>query len=73
MTNAHNEVETRALDTLTAEVLEALKTEDATAARDALGEMEGIWMNTDCPDVRDRAAAFMHQYAAQGEYVRFAA
>lgn len=73
MTTAHIVLETRALNTLTAEVLAALTTKNATTARDALGEMEGIWMNTESLDIRERAATFMRQHATHGEYVEFSA
>lgn len=73
MTTAHIEIETRALNLLTEEVRDALATQDTTTARDALGEMEGIWMRTESADIRDQAAAFMRQYAAHGEYVEFSA
>jgi hypothetical protein len=67
------ELETRALNALTLEVTEALKAHDVITVRDALGEMEGIWMHTECSDVRDRAAAFMRHHAAQGEFYEFSA
>ncbi len=73
MTTAHIEIETRALNVLAGEVREALTTQDTTTARDALGEMEGIWMHTESADIRDQAAAFMRQHAAHGEYVEFLA
>jgi hypothetical protein len=73
MTTTHIEIETRAMNALTEEVREALATQDTTTARDALGEMEGIWMNTECPDIREQAAAFMREHAAHSEYVGFSA
>ncbi len=73
MNTNHNEVENRAMNALIAEVAEAMKAQDTLTVRDALGEMEGIWMHTECPEIRIRAAAFMRQYAAQGEFYKFSA
>lgn len=73
MNTNHIEVENRATNALMAEVAEALKAYDTLTVRDALGEMEGIWMHTECPEIRSRAAAFMRQHAAQGEFYKFSA
>lgn len=73
MNTNHIELENRAMNALTAEVAAALTAHDTLTVRDALGEMEGIWMHTECPEIRSRAADFMRQHAAHGEYFEFSA
>ncbi|WLR98749.1 hypothetical protein [Shinella sumterensis] len=73
MNTNHIELESRALNALIAEVAEALTADDTLTVSDALDEMEGIWMHTECPEIRSRAAAFMRQHAAYGEFYKFSA
>lgn len=71
MTISNVELEIRAFTALTVEVAEAVKARDDMTARDALSELEGMWMHTESPALRDHIADFMGQHAAHGEFVRF--
>lgn len=73
MSTNHIELQTREFNALTAEVIEAVSTRDTLTARDALGEIEGVWLHTECPVLREATANFMRQHAAHAKFFRFSA
>lgn len=73
MTAQYRNLEAREINSLTVEITTALASNDAATARDALCEIEGIWIHTECPDIRSRAAALMRDNVTHGEFVRFSA
>lgn len=46
---------------------------DTETARLALAEIEGVWMNTEWPRLREAAASFLRRNAAYAEFYEFTA
>jgi len=53
------------------EVRDSIRTGDFKTVRDALGEIECLWLHTDWPRLREAAASFLRRHAEYGEFYTF--
>lgn len=71
MTTKYFEQDFKEFAQLQREVRDTIRTGDFETTKDALGEIECLWLHSEWPRLREAAASFLRRHAQYAEFYSF--